>query len=162
MRVLCILLTLLVFSACQSADLGTGEKVVDLQADIKAINEAGQRWAEAYAAEDWEALGALFSADAIVMPPGAPSVVGRQAILDAESSSVAGIDILTAELTSDEVVVMGDLAYRRGSFTITLKLPDGTSSTDIGKFIEIWERQTDGSWLLSRDIYNSDAPPPEE
>ena len=31
---------------------------------------------------------------------------------------------------------------------------------DHGKFIEIRRKQPDGSWLISRDIFNSDLPLP--
>lgn len=34
------------------------------------------------------------------------------------------------------------------------------TQADAGKFIEIWTRQPDGSWLISDDIFNSDLPAP--
>ncbi len=30
------------------------------------------------------------------------------------------------------------------------------TSDDVGKFLEIRERQTDGQWLITNDIFNSD------
>ena len=32
---------------------------------------------------------------------------------------------------------------------------------DHGKYIEIWRRQSDGSWKVALDIFNSDLPLPE-
>jgi ketosteroid isomerase-like protein len=31
---------------------------------------------------------------------------------------------------------------------------------DRGKYIEVWRRQTDGSWLIADDIFNSSEPAP--
>ena len=31
---------------------------------------------------------------------------------------------------------------------------------DEGKFVEVWRRQNDGSWLIADDIFNSDVPVP--
>jgi ketosteroid isomerase-like protein len=31
---------------------------------------------------------------------------------------------------------------------------------DSGKYIEIWRKQSDGTWKLVRDIFNSDLPLP--
>jgi ketosteroid isomerase-like protein len=34
------------------------------------------------------------------------------------------------------------------------------TQTDSGKFIEVWARQPDGSWLIADDIFNSNLPVP--
>ena len=55
----------------------------------------------------------------------------------------------------------GDVAYGYGNYSLAM-LPPGAESavTDHGKYIEVWRRQEDGSWKLSRDIFNSDVPLP--
>ena len=65
-----------------------------------------------------------------------------------------------AEFKIDEVEGIGELAFVRGRYSMTLE-PEGAPGpvNDEGKYIEIRERQPDGSWLLARDIFNSDLAP---
>jgi hypothetical protein len=36
---------------------------------------------------------------------------------------------------------------------------DGTTGTEHGKWVSIWKKQTDGTWKVAVEIYNTDAPP---
>ncbi len=62
---------------------------------------------------------------------------------------------------TDEIEVAGDLTYERytGRWTVTPK--DGSDAVEQAfKGIHILRRQTDGSWKIARDIWNSDEPLP--
>jgi hypothetical protein len=63
---------------------------------------------------------------------------------------------LAGELTSIETMVVGDIGYNVGAFT----LRDGDQVVDTGKFIETWRRGDDGVWRISNDIFNSDGAMP--
>ena len=56
-----------------------------------------------------------------------------------------------------EIEGRGDLAYVRGTYTMTLH-PDGAPEPveDAGKYLEIRRKQSDGSWLYVADMFNSD------
>jgi ketosteroid isomerase-like protein len=58
-----------------------------------------------------------------------------------------------------EIEGRGDLAYARGIFSWTFRVAEGEPFSDTGKWIAIWRRQADGSWLLSHDIWDSDRVP---
>jgi ketosteroid isomerase-like protein len=60
-----------------------------------------------------------------------------------------------------ETVVDGDLAYQRGTFSVTAspKSGSGPSRTTRGNFLRIYRRQSDGSWRMSRDMFSSDQAP---
>ena len=61
-----------------------------------------------------------------------------------------------------EVVCYGDVAIIRGSYEMSLSVPDLPEPVrDVGSYLEVRERQPDGRWLLARDIFNSDLPPAE-
>jgi ketosteroid isomerase-like protein len=52
------------------------------------------------------------------------------------------------------------MAYVTGHFSMTFS-PDGeTNISDSGTFLEVRERQEDGSWLVTRDMFNSSLPLP--
>jgi len=105
--------------------------------------------------KDWDAyVRTDYTEDAVVLPPNAPAVQGWEAIK---------AYILKESLSSDfEVSIIdlegrGDLAYVRGTYSMTFDAPDGSGPTkDTGKYIEIWQKQSDGSWKVIRDIFTSD------
>jgi len=60
----------------------------------------------------------------------------------------------------DETVVVGDLAYTRGSYDQATKPKAGGMTTKLtGKFLDILQRQSDGTWKITRDCFNYDAVP---
>ncbi len=121
--------------------------------ESSALAERAEAWQDAFNARDIEAVAALYTEDARMMPPNGPMGTGREAVrADLQGLLDAG---LTGTLETLETVVAGDLGYRVGTYV--LNAPDG-SVADKGKFIEIW-RLVDGTWKISRDIYNSDLPP---
>src|SRR5215831_9492404 len=60
-----------------AAGQATAQSKATLQ---EAIQEAGEKWAEAYNKGDAKALAALYTEDAYLLPPGADLVHGRSAI----------------------------------------------------------------------------------
>lgn len=150
-----VLLVLLALTACQPA----GPAALTAN-DKTAIASAAQAWMEAANAADWESLAAMYSEDAVFMPPNQPTVEGRANIL---AWFEAFPPINNISLKQVDVDGVGDLAYVRGTYSITMTPEEGMGSiTDTGKYIEIRRRQTDGSWLIVRDIYNSDLSASQE
>lgn len=121
--------------------------------DEAAIRDASSQWVETYNRNDWQALSQLFTGDAVMMPPNGEAVVGRDAIAAWEAEFETGFRIAFA---IDEIEGDGDLAFVRGRSCVFIPLATGEYGVDIGKFLEVRERQADGSWLISADIFNSD------
>ena len=59
-----------------------------------------------------------------------------------------------------DVAASGDLGYSIGTYQFQMLMPDGSPMSDHGKYTTIWKKQTDGSWKVAVDIYNSDVPMP--
>lgn len=126
--------------------------------DRAAIEETTQAWVEAAGANDFEALAATYTEDALLMPPNHEAVQGRAAIQEFFGTFPPITDV---ELAPVEIDGAGDIAFVRGTYTITMTPEGAEPISDSGKYIEIRERQADGSWLLSHDQWNSNLPPPE-
>lgn len=130
--------------------------VVAITAEDKAAIQAlSDSFGTAMKAGDWDTLASAYAEDAIMYPPDAPAVTGREAIKKSFSEFPPVKDFV-AEI--HEVEGYGDLAYLRGSAVLTITLPDGKEAKESGKYIEIYRKQPDGKWLMVRDIYNMDAP----
>jgi ketosteroid isomerase-like protein len=134
--------------ACQSYPEGLSE------ADISVIHAASDKWVATYNENDWEALGELFEADAIMMPPNSPAVVGRDAIAAWEAEYETGFQIA---FDVQEIEGDGDIAYVRGRSCVFIPLETGGYGVDVGKYLEIRKRDEKGEWPIVTDVFNSDA-----
>ena len=124
--------------------------------DETALEASAAAWMEAFASKDIEAMNTLYAEDAVLLPPNAPAIFGRDAVKSAiQEMFAAGFAI---ELEDLEIKVENDLAYKAGRYR--LRSEDGTL-VDRGKYIEIWTK-ADGTWRLHRDIWNSSVQPEVE
>jgi uncharacterized protein (TIGR02246 family) len=130
------------------------------EVDLEAINRVRDAHVAALNAGDAGAWVALFTDDGVQMPPNAPANVGRSTI---GSWSKGFMDLFRLEfaLAVDEVRVLGEWAFERGTYTISLNpKAGGPPMQDMGKYITVYQRKPGDSWRMARDIWNSSNPPP--
>jgi ketosteroid isomerase-like protein len=128
------------------------------QADVASIRASTDSFVAWFHSDRDSAMAALYTEHAVLMPPNQGSVEGRAAIR-AFLANFPAIPDFTATVL--EVEGLGDLAYVRGTFSLSLPAAGARPAmSDHGKFIEIRRRQPDGKWLMSVDIFNSDVPLP--
>jgi ketosteroid isomerase-like protein len=127
-------------------------------ADLAAIAAFNQRYLQAINSGDSAALSSLTDDDHIMLAPGRPPVVGKPANDAANAGGFRQYDI--AETWNPlETVIDGNLAYQRGSFkVVAAPKAGGPARTTIGSFLRIYRRQSDGSWRMTRDMFNSEQP----
>ncbi len=115
-----------------------------------AIAELAEAWDAGWNAGDGTAIAALYTEDAMLLPPGSEPISGREAIAafwqgEVESGS-------QSQLTPGAVEDFGDTAIEvNGSWVATA--PDG-SHLDHGKYTVVYKK-VDGAWLMHRDMWNS-------
>ena len=132
------------------------EAPVDTAADEATIRGNTTAWVEAYNAGDTDKIVAMYADDAMLMPPDAPAAVGHEAMkqfltADIAASKAAGVSFALDTETSG---VSGDLGWHSGTFHVK----DAAGAAVVtGKYLEVWHK-ADGKWLMTRDIYNNDAP----
>jgi uncharacterized protein (TIGR02246 family) len=108
-------------------------------------------------ASEWGKVAALYTEDGVLLAPNLPAIKGRKAIED----YMAGFPPIS-DMAFEILEVDGgrDIAYVWGNYSMTIK-PEGADPIhDKGKFLEIRKKQSDGSWLILRDMYNSDVAAP--
>jgi ketosteroid isomerase-like protein len=129
------------------------------EVDVAAITSASQAWAEAYGADDDAGMLAFSTQDLVLMPPDMPLFQG----LPAAEEYLAGFTGIDLDVTRLEIEGRGDLAYERSTY-VASAVPAGATEaiTYAGKYVNIWRKQADGSWLISICIFNSDEPIPWE
>jgi ketosteroid isomerase-like protein len=103
----------------------------------------------------------VYSDDIVMMPPNEAAVTGSAALrtwIDTTFKQVT----MTGRYISSSVEVSGDLAvdHYTAELTVTPKAAGATPMTESIKGLHVLRRQADGSWKITQDIWNSDAPPP--
>ena len=126
--------------------------------DVAAIRSASDAWAEAFKADDDAAAVAFATEDAVLMPPNMPAFQGRPAL----EEYVASFTVTDFSVRRLEIDGRGDLAFERAAYVVSA-VPEGLTepTTNPGKYLAIWRKQADGSWLMAVQIWNSDLPLPE-
>jgi uncharacterized protein (TIGR02246 family) len=129
--------------------------------ELQALDRLRDAHVAALNTGDVDAWVACFTADGIQMPPNFPANIGTDSIRG-WSSGMLGAFQAEFSLSPDEVEAAGEeWVFERGTYTITLTPKAGGGAIqDVGKYITLYQRQANGSWLMARDIWNSSNPPP--
>jgi len=118
-----------------------------------AIEKSNAKFSEAVRKGDGATIAGLYSKDAIVFPPDAEMVKGREAIAKFWSEQMAG-GIKDARLKTIDVESSGDIAVETGTVELTVQ-PKGKEETHVAaKYVVAWKRGGRGVWRLHRDIWN--------
>lgn len=130
---------------------------MDLAAERTRLLQRDADWAVvASEGSDLERILSYWTDDAVVLAPGLPVVVGKDALrLYVQGSmQIPGFRITW---TSTDVTLSpdGNLAYMFGKNAVTMDAPDGTLATTEGRAVTIWRRESDGEWRCAVDIWNS-------
>lgn len=131
------------------------EKMEHMDA-TEAITAASEAMEAAWNTGDWEALGALYSADAVVMPPGFEAVKGSEAIAAFMATREDG---LVLDLETTEVFSVEGAALEVGAWTMTG--PDGTHLGH-GDYMAAWGWTEEGGWQMARDMWNNNMAPTDD
>lgn len=148
-RVLCVLTVVVaLFAGCAPA--AKQESATEVRSEIEASNK---QFMDAFARRDAAAIGLLYAEDGQVLPPGAPPLDGREAIVTMWQSVLA-LPFASVTLQTNDVGVDEDTAWETGRYTMTGN--DGKTA-ETGKYIVVWKHGEAG-WKIYRDIWNSNTP----
>jgi ketosteroid isomerase-like protein len=140
-------------SAMQVIDVEVEKAVIQKTAAAMtdATNKPGAEGARGYAS--------YATADARWMPPESPAISGREAIARFVSAytEMKGFRI-TFEHPHVVVASSGDIAYSVGTYKGTGQDPAGRNQVFEGKFVNVWEKEADGSWRIAVGIWNTNEP----
>jgi uncharacterized protein (TIGR02246 family) len=145
------ILTVLMILFYQGCNTPTEQDDASAIAAIKSMSAArAKAFNDGNAAE----IASHFTEDGVLMAPGSAATFGRAAV---EKYYSAIFDRYATVLESgyEEVKVSGDLAYGRGFAKVKL-IPHGGGDTltSTAKYVNILQRQPNGSWLTTHDIWN--------
>jgi ketosteroid isomerase-like protein len=136
------------------------QKATDSAAFEKDAKAGVREWIPAFNAGEIDKNVAQYAADAEVMAPGNPRATGTDAIralLEKESAAMKAAGVTIVLNDDDKAAASGDLGYHSGSYAVK---DSSGNVVDSGNYLAVFQRQKDGKWLMIRDTWNSDRPPP--
>jgi ketosteroid isomerase-like protein len=138
--------------------LAHADSAADNAAAEKAIRSSLQAWVESANRQDWKAALQVWAPDLIGWAPaGSDDTYPREAEFAAHPQPPSHT---TFALTINEVIIDGSLAVVRDTWTETTKPDSGPATADTFRSFEIWRRQPDKSWKISRWIDGPVVPQP--
>lgn len=152
MRDALLIVALLALSGCIVPENPAQTEVSATAAELGQMN---RDFAAALNAKDAKAAAALYTEDAVLIPPGEPVVRGRPAIEAYWQGAIEAGGVRDVSVETMDALSSGSLGYETGSFVLTANGPDGEPVVDRGRYIELLRREPDGRWLSTHGIWNS-------
>ena len=122
--------------------------------DKTEIRKAIDQFVVAYNTADLEAVMGYYTDDLVKTRQGGASE--RKSETAARIADVFANYETRVDVTNDEIVVDRDLAFTRGTFTVSLLPRSGGDTVRLTRrYLEIW-RKENGRWLVARTMDNAE------
>ena len=149
-----------VIAGCATQVPGPKPAAVDTAAMTASLDSLNKAFIAAVAARDTNAVAAMYSDDAHVLPANMPRADGRDAIR-AMWAGMLKTPGLVLNLTASQPMFTeaGDMIIDIGGYAMKMTDKKGKPMEDIGKYVTIFKK-VDGSWKIVVDTFNSDKAAP--
>jgi len=123
----------------------------------KTVENGNRMFGEGIRKGDAAAVGALYTEDALLMPPNSEMIRGRSST-QAFWGGAIKTGVKDAVLTTVELMDLVNVVYEVGTYALKIQ-PEGQAAfEDKGKYVVLWKKMPDGSLKLHRDIWNTSLP----
>jgi uncharacterized protein (TIGR02246 family) len=119
-----------------------------------------QDWANSFEQKDAKACAACYKEDAWVLSSYGDKAHGLEAIEATMREWIEG-GAKNKKFTNVEILIDNGLAYSMVAYSEDFDNDDGFVFTETGKAVNIFKRQTDGSWKYHVNVLTSDNPSSE-
>jgi ketosteroid isomerase-like protein len=95
------------------------------------------------------------------MPPNAPPIEGKEKIMEENKSGFEQMNLEIIITNIEEIQTSGDFGFSRCSYTLSVSPKTGGEKIIVepdGKDLAVYKRQSDGSWKILYDCFNSNVP----
>jgi uncharacterized protein (TIGR02246 family) len=134
---------------------------MDMETDIAAIREVLKQYAMSVSNDDFGSWISLWADDGTAMPPDAPVCIGKEQIRKTVKPDFDELSMKMNILSIEDTRVHGDLGLTRCKYNLKVTPKTGGETIDAmpdGKALTLYQRQSDGSWKIIYDCYNSSVP----
>ena len=128
----------------------------------KFCDDMNDKFNNAMVSGDYNAIASMYTDDAISLQSYSPMWVGKDAITEGNKKTFTdqGMKFSNPSSKTVQVIGNGDTRIEIGTFQVTVTSPNMPQAmTDHGKYMNVWQKQSDGSWKIKADTWNSDMNP---
>jgi ketosteroid isomerase-like protein len=112
---------------------------------------------EGFRKADASTIGALYTEDAILMPPNFDMMRGRSGAQGFCDGAIK-MGVKEANLTTMELTDLGNMVHEVGNYALKIQ-PEGKAAfEDKGKYTVLWAKMPDGAVKMHRDMWNTSLP----
>jgi uncharacterized protein (TIGR02246 family) len=123
--------------------------------DVAAIVQIAKDFSDAIAANDFKRVIDVYSPDVVYMSPGTPDAKGKDAVAQNWREMLSNYT-LRVDVQIVEVKILGDYAYDRATFTMSMKPKAGGETQEMGGRVFEVLRKEGGKWKSLRVMVNSE------
>lgn len=151
------LVAMLASAACtKQSEVPRAESDVALR---PAFDSAATRLLTALQADNSDSVFALMADDVMLMPPHEPVLKGKAAARTWYGQFLTQLRTSSLAISDREVTIARDQATEISTYEWVLApLDGGQTITEKGTYMQLWQREPTGEWLMKREIWNSTAP----
>lgn len=137
--------------------LPSSEPEFEMTAEVHAAAEARVKALES---GDVEAYLSVYADDAVWMPPdSAIEIVGKEAARLRMSQTFEAATLEPMIQSQEQTVMSPEWIADRGQYSIMVTPKEGgESSQEVGSYLTLWHRNSDGEWEIHFDIWNTNSP----
>ena len=130
------------------------------QTEIEALRSAALAYQAAASSKNAEAVVSMYDETAIMIPPNAEIVdEGLEGVQDYQFGFIVTPGVsLDFELIRTEVAASGDIGWTFAIGNITIEREGEEPGRDVVRDFHTWKKQSDGSWKIVVDMWNSGMP----
>jgi len=152
---ICMTVILIIISCSETGTSETDSS--QFKNDSIAIQNAFNKILQGINNENFEEYITTYTDDNIQMSPGSPNSVGIDIFRSSVNKFLEKYTYHVDELDVYDILISGDLAVARASYTATsTSRENGESETSAHKWVTVWQKQADNSWKIKWEIYNDD------
>jgi ketosteroid isomerase-like protein len=131
--------------------IGQAQEAADSAGAVRSIRAALDGWVDAANRQDWQTAARVWAPDLVGWYPGQPDDTYAKE-MERAANPKSGRPKTRYEVKVEEVMVSGPLAVVRDIWRFTTAPGTPDSLIAVVRGFEVWRRQADGHWKISRWI----------
>ena len=141
---------------CLAAVLGCSGVSNAGESEEQAIHDTYTAWVDAANEKDIAKWSEFLASDPYFVPAGSPPLTTTRDVIEFYERSFADERFsLDCEQQHVELAGSGDMAWARGTCTVTFTGPNGDPASGASRWFKIWVKHPDGSWRGRVNVWNN-------